>query len=288
MSLVDVEGPDEFLMTEWSDGDVEPVASLPDEDIQTALIYDDVLAEVTLRPRCRESTWPALLIQLLTISQGFKWTLNTACQKLELPEFPVLLRRFLYNQTYPHARVSSSFVSIEACPVFKGKISVFRNASATFRSPSDPCGPRSMRREYIRATPKWRKGHSRYDCVFVSSQPELPGLRGLLVARVFLFFSFVHMDSLYSCALIQWFSIIGNEPNDETGLWMVEPEVHEDGRPLLAVIHLDCVLRAAHLTPAYFTSDFVSRSLTMHNTLDEVKIFYVNKFVDHHAFEIAS
>jgi len=172
--------------------------------------------------------------------------------------------------------------------VFEGKISIFHNASATFRAPSDPSGPRSMRREYIRATATWRKGHPRYDCVFVNVRPELPGMRGLEVARVFLFFSFVYRGTRYSCALVQWFSVIGNEPDDETGHWMVEPEVHQDGRPHLAVIHLDSIFRAAHLVPAYHTSDFVRRSLTMHDTLDEFKTFYVNKFVDHHAFEIAS
>jgi hypothetical protein len=68
----------------------------------------------------------------------------------------------------------------------------------------------------------------------------------------------------------------------------VEPEVQQDGQPYLAIVHLDTIFRAAHLIPAYRTSDFVKRSLTMHDTLDEFKVFYVNKFVDHHAFEIAS
>lgn len=211
-----------------------------------------------------------------------------ACQKLELPEFPELLRRFLYNQIYPHARISSSNVSIDACPVFVGKISVFYSASATFRAPSDPSGPRGMRCEYIRAAPTWRKGHSRYDCVFVNAQPDLPGMRGLEVARVFLFFSFMHQGTCYPCALVQWFSFISDEPDAETGYWMVEPDVHQDGQPYLAVIHLDSIFRAAHLVPAYRTSDFVRRSLTMHDTLDEFKVFYVNKFADHHAFEISS
>jgi len=102
------------------------------------------------------------------------------------------------------------------------------------------------------------------------------------------FFSFVHGGIYYPCALVQWFSVIGDEPEDETGLWMVEPDVYEDGLLFLAVIHLDSIFRAAHLMPAYLTSDFVRRSLTMHDTLDEFKKFYVNKFVDHHAFEIAS
>ena len=207
---------------------------------------------------------------------------------MDLPDFPHLLRRFLYDQIYPHAQVPSSRVSIVACPVFEGKFSVFHNALATFRAPSDPSGPRGMRREYIRATATWRKRHSRYDCVFVNARPELPGMRGLEVARVFLFFSFVHRNTRYPCALVQWFSTIGDEPDDETGFWMVEPDVHQDGRPYLAIIHLDSIFRAAHLVPAFRTSNFVKRSLTMHDTLDEFKTFYVNRFVDHNAFEIAS
>jgi len=126
----------------------------------------------------------------------------TACKKLELPEFPQLLRRFLYDQIYSHAWVPSSCVSIDACLVFQGKIFVFLCASATFRAPSDPSGPCSMHREYIRATPAWQKDHPRYDCVFVNTRPDLSGMRGLDVARVFLFFSFVHKDTCYPCALV--------------------------------------------------------------------------------------
>ena|ERR1700688_212973 len=219
---------------------------------------------------------------------GFKWGLDAAVRKLELPDFPQLIRRFLYDQAYPDARLSSSQVSIEACPVSAGKISVFYSASATFRAPSDPSGPSSMRREYIRATPSWRKGHARYDCVFINARPELAGMQGLEVARVFLFFSFLHEDTYYPCALVQWFSVIGDEPDDETGFWMVGPDVCQNGRPYLAIVHLDSIYRAAHLNPAYRTSDFVKPSLTMHDTLDEFKVFYVNNFIDHHAFEIAS
>ncbi len=219
---------------------------------------------------------------------GLKWNLATACNKLELPEFPQLLRRFLYDQIYPHARIPSSRVSIDACPDFRGKISIFFSAMATFQAPSDPCGPRGMRREYIRATPTWRKGPARYDCIFINARPELPGMRGLEVGRVFLFFSFLHQGTSYPCALIQWFSVVGDEPEDETGLWMVESEVHEDGQPYLAIIHLESIFRAAHLIPAYRTSNFVSRSVTMHDSLDEFEAFYVNRYADHHAFEITS
>jgi hypothetical protein len=145
-----------------------------------------------------------------------------------------------------------------------------------------------MRREYIRATPSWRKGHARYDCVFINARPELAGMRGLELARVFLFFSFEYKDTCYPCALVQWFSFIGDEPEEETGYWMVEPDFHQNGQPYMVIVHLDTIYRAAHLLPAYRTSEFIKRSLTMHDTLDEFKVFYVNRFVDHQAFEIAS
>jgi len=102
------------------------------------------------------------------------------------------------------------------------------------------------------------------------------------------FFSFVHGDTYYPCALVQWFSVIGDEPDDETGFWMVEADVCDNEQPSLAIIHLDSIYRAAHLVPAYRSSDFVNRLLTMHDTLDYFKNFYVNKSVDHHAFEIVS
>jgi hypothetical protein len=113
-------------------------------------------------------------------------------------------------------------------------------------------------------------------------------MHGLTVARVFLFFSFVHRDTKHTCALVHWFSTIGTAPDDETGLWMVGPDTHDDGRPFLSIIPLESIIRAAHLIPVYRTNQFIRRSLTMNDTLDEFKVFYANKYVDHHAFEIAS
>jgi hypothetical protein len=34
---------------------------------------------------------------------------------------------------------------------------------------------------------------------------------------------------------MQWFSVLGDEPDDKTGLWKVEPDIHRDGEPYLAV-----------------------------------------------------
>ena len=144
-----------------------------------------------------------------------------------------------------------------------------------------------MRREHIRATTSWRKGPARYDCVLVNAYPDVHGARGFEIARVFLFFSFRHQDNEYSCALVQWFSFVGLEPHEDTGFWLVEPDVNADtGEPHIAVIHLDSIYRAVHLMPAHLNTNFIDLSITMHTSLDTFKLFYVNNFVDHHAFAV--
>jgi len=198
-----------------------------------------------------------------------------------------MIQRFLYDQLYPDSKIPSSQLKTTAYPNFNGRISIFYSATATFRAPSDISSINGMRREYIRATPSWRHEAARYDCVFVNSLPAFEGMRGLEIARVLAFFSVTHDELEYECALIHWFSRLGTGPDENTGLWVVEPDFGDDGNPFLDIIHIDSIYRAAHLLPVYRTNQYISRSLTMHDTLDTFKQFYVNKFVDYHAFEIA-
>ena len=144
-----------------------------------------------------------------------------------------------------------------------------------------------MHREHIRATPSWRQGPPRYDCAFVNSRPELDGMRGLDVVRILRFFSLNFRGVTYPCALVCWFSLVSDERDEDTGMWMVQPAVTDDGLPDISIIHLDCIVRAAHLLPIYGDNP-IPHSISLHDTLDAFVAFYVNKYVDHHAFEIAS
>jgi hypothetical protein len=213
--------------------------------------------------------------------------LSKAVEQLNLPSLLIMIRQFLYDQLYPDSEIPSSRLEVTAYPDFNGRISIFYCATATFRAPSDISGVNGMRREYIRATPSWRNGAPRYDCVFLNTNPEMEGMCGLDVARVLTFFSLSFHDEEYQCALIHWFSRIGLEPDQDTGMWVVEPEFDDNKNAHVAIIHIDSIYRAAHLIPAYRTNRYLCRSLTMHDTLDTFKEFYVNKFVDHHAFETA-
>ncbi|KAG2737246.1 hypothetical protein P692DRAFT_20762147 [Suillus brevipes Sb2] len=142
-----------------------------------------------------------------------------------------------------------------------------------------------MRREHIRSCPSWRNGPARYDCVFINAHPELEGMRGLEVARALCFFSFKYRWVLYECAVVHWFDVVGDAPDEDTGMWIVQPSFN--GRSLnISVIHINAIYRAAHLLPIYGT-DNIPRNLNFYHSLDAFRAFYVNKFADHHTFEIA-
>jgi hypothetical protein len=208
-------------------------------------------------------------------------------EQLNLPSFPIMVWQFLYDQLYPDSEIPSSQLEVTAYPDFGGKISIFYSATSIFRAPSDISNVNNLCREYIRATPSWRNGAPRYDCVFLNMDPEKEGMRGLEVARVLAFFSFVFNDEEYQCALVHWFYRIDSEPDQDSGMWNVEPEFNFDEHPHVTILHVDSIYRSAHLVPVYRTNRYISRTISMHDTLDTFKQFYVNKFVDHHAFEIA-
>ena len=158
---------------------------------------------------------------------------------------------------------------------------------ALFHAPSDICGAKGMKKERIRAVPSWRRGAARYDCAFVVDDEGLPGFRGLAVVRVLLFFSFIGPGHItYPCALVTWFVPIGDSPCEETGMWMVEPQTDNLGHRVASVIHLDCMLRAAHLIPIPGASP-IPYKLKHTDSLDAFTAFYVNKYADHHSHEIA-
>ena len=143
-----------------------------------------------------------------------------------------------------------------------------------------------MHRERIRAVPTWRNGPVRYDCMYISTDPEAEGMRGLDIARVRLFFEFSFLGIKYPCALIQWFSHVTSEPDEDTGMWIVQPDRDPSGLPIREIIHLDTIERAAHLIGVYGDA-FLPRDLTFDRSLDIFRAYYVNKYIDHHAYEIA-
>lgn len=156
---------------------------------------------------------------------------------------------------------------------------------ATYYAPSDLSGIGGMHREHIRATDSWFKGPPRYDCVFIETDASQDGMQGLHIGRLKLFFSFVRDGVYFPCALVEWFEVIGSQPDELTGMWVVEPELTRMGQRECAVVHIDSLIRAAHLIPLYGPNPLPS-NFDHSNSLDAFRAYYVNKYIDHHAHEI--
>ncbi|KAG9217551.1 hypothetical protein CCMSSC00406_0008478 [Pleurotus cornucopiae] len=212
--------------------------------------------------------------------------IDLLAEHINVPELHELTRRFLYDYLYPDVHYSSNDIALNDCPDIHSKVAVYHSAIATFFAPSDMSGIRGMRCERIRSTPDWRGGGDRRDCAFVVEDQDRPGFEGMAVVRVLLLFSFKYDDTLIPCALVQWFKRYGQRPDADTGMWIVRPETTgQHDTPVLSVVHLDCMLRLAHLLPI-FGPAYLPTPFSHLHTLDAFKAFYINRYIDHHAFEI--
>ena len=108
-------------------------------------------------------------------------------------------------------------------------------------------------------------------------------MSNFLVAHALLFFSFTIDDKLHQCALIHWFSISGDHPDPDNSMWVATPDYSGDTRDL-AVIHIDSIFRATHLLPI-FNDTPLCHTLDYTATLDSFQSFYINTYIDYHAYE---
>ncbi|KAJ6461522.1 hypothetical protein C8R47DRAFT_921810, partial [Mycena vitilis] len=139
-----------------------------------------------------------------------------------------------------------------------------------------------MYRERIRSNPKWH-GYARRDTVLVDV--DGPVMKGLVVGRALLFFSFEFADREYQCALVHWFVPVGNapDPDPDTGMWVVEPE-SAAGTPAMEVIDVDAIARACHLQP-FAQMSRRPVGIRTGNSLDAFNTYFVNQYADHHMYE---
>ena len=123
------------------------------------------------------------------------------------------------------------------------------------------------------------------------SDSDQAGFCGLNVAHVCTFFSVEFQGTIFPCALVHWFSHVGNEPDPVTGMWRVRPDFDttsgDSNCPVLAVISLDSIFRAAHLIGCSGSRRIPHHGFDHTKALDSFRTFYVNKYADHHAHEIA-
>ncbi|KAI6131316.1 hypothetical protein EDD17DRAFT_1777720 [Pisolithus thermaeus] len=124
--------------------------------------------------------------------------------------------------------------------------------------------------------PHWCKGPACYDMVFLEWDPDIPGMGGLCIGQVFLFFSFIYNNIKYPFL---------DKPDKDTGMWVVQPDYDVDGGLDMDVVHIHSILRGAHLIPVYGHTHLLA-DIQYTNSLDVFQAYYVNKYINHHAFKI--
>lgn len=273
--------------------DIGEQVSLPPDDDGSMVDGKQVVGFVDLALTPRKSRLLPLASHLLIYilqERGYPRTLLGLGQHMKCPTLLEHVRRFLYYQTHPNSDRSSIDLELWECPPIPDyqQAAVFHSACATFYSPSDISGLGGMRSEHIRSCPRWRGKEERRDCAFAQKDSSIRGLQGLFVVRIRFFFSF-RVDGrrgvVYPCALVEWFKRVGDERDPVTGMWVVEPELDNDGAREVSVIHVDSLVRSAHLL-AVFGDEFLPTDFHFSYTLDAFRAFYVNQFADHHANEL--
>jgi hypothetical protein len=212
---------------------------------------------------------------------GYPRDIQDLAASVQQPGFPLALRKFLFLSRNPDS--ISAPPSLSDLPQFHGRVNVHYSALATFFAPSDLCGVGGMHQERIRSTPCWYD-HPRHDTVFVVLDDTLPGMEGMVIARIQLFFSFDYRDVNHHCALVNWLVREDDEPDPDTGMWVVSLE-KRNGVPTTQVIDVKTIVRAAHLLPVY-GQDKVPSDVYHYNSLDRYQSFFVNKYADHHSHEL--
>jgi len=215
-------------------------------------------------------------------------TLPALADKLNIPNLCELTHHFLFGQCHPDDPRDAFKIPLAECPQFDGRITVYNSACSRFYALSDLSGISGMQTEIIQSMPLWRKKGSRHDCVFITTNPDAAGLHAFDIVRVLSFFSFTNRNRKYfPCAVIRWFDKLGDSADKKTGMWMVWPSFLPNHSSNHAVIHMDSIYCAAHLIPVYGAAS-ISSHIKPHNCYDSFHTFYVNKYVDHHSFELAS
>jgi hypothetical protein len=212
------------------------------------------------------------------LERGYPTRLTALAAVIHQPDFPPALQMFIHQRNHPDSLAPPD-------DLFGGPIRVFHSATMEFYAPSDLCGAGGMYREVIQANPNFG-GVPRFDTIFVSVSDDKKVMAGLLVARVRLLFSYFdpYDQKEVSCVLVTWLvhPNDASEPDAVTGMWKLCPEHDENGKCPVQVIHLDTILRGAHLLPCY-GEGFLPTDLKYSDALDAWDYYFVNQFIDYHA-----
>src|SRR5882762_9923039 len=149
-----------------------------------------------------------ILTQTNLVVQCFPHDIYQLALHTHCPELVECTCQFLYSKLHPHMPL----LNPTNYPVIQGRVFAFSSAKATYFAPSDDSGTGGMHHTRIHSVMSWRSGPPWHNCVFVKQNNFIPGMQGLHIAHMLLFFQFSHKGISYPCAFVTWFETLGEEP----------------------------------------------------------------------------
>ncbi|KAJ7771418.1 hypothetical protein DFH07DRAFT_866418 [Mycena maculata] len=257
------------------------VANDDDEDDDGVVHGPRSLSDIELAPTPRASPFCSSCALLTArLERGYPKYLQPLAAHVSQPTLPLLLRYFLHAEVHGPLADNAVPPPLQLCPNFDSPITVQHSAIARFYALRDICGAGGMYREHIRSNPRWH-GYARQDTVLVNVGGPVMG--GIIIGRVMLFFSFVFGEKEYQCVLVHWLVPVGEGPDPDTGMWVVEPE-DIGGLPSMEVITVNTIARACHLIGVYGTAA-LPEDFHFSCSLDAFNSYFVNHYAYHHMYE---
>lgn len=105
----------------------------------------------------------------------------------------------------------------------------------------------------------------------------------MLVGRVKACLSFKHNGKRMPSAMVEWFEMVGDRPDENTGMWVVRPET-SNGERVPSIVHLYSIVRDVHLIPVFWGTQ-MPIDFNFSYSLDAFEHFHVNKYADYYSFE---
>lgn len=269
-----------------------PLDEIEDEDVdeQGAAEGPKVMSSICLVKRqsaCAywyslTTVWP-----LYATVYGFSKWIDDVAEHISQPCLSELICHFLYDQLHLDSDIPGSYIDLDQCPLFQGKITTYHSAIAQFYAPSDLCSSGGMHHEHIWLTPNLHGQGPCHDTVLIETMADCSGMAGMDAAHIMQFILFKYNAVTYLCALVHWYQCQSDFADSLTGLWIVKPEFVGNSHPHLAVMHLDSISHTAHLIP-WFGAAKLPKGLRFSSALDIFNSYFVNKYVDHHMFKFLS
>ncbi|KAN0140196.1 hypothetical protein V8E53_002092 [Lactarius tabidus] len=209
----------------------------------------------------------------LTPQNGYPGDIQDLTASVQQPDLPLALQKFLFLFRNPDS--ISTHPSLPNLPQFHSCVNIHYLALTTFFVPSNLRG--------ICSTLSWYN-HPHHNTIFVVLDDTLPGMEGMVITCIQLLLLFNYSGIDHHCTLVNWLVCKDDEPDPDTGMWIVSLE--KWNRVLMTqVIDVKTIVGAAHLL-LVFGQDTVPSDIHHYNSLDRYQFFFVNKYADHHSHEL--